>query len=1102
MTRMSAFKRCRVALSLFTILLVSLPLGAFAQDPKQDDEKKDDKKEKKEEELPLKTDKKIEFTTDEGTWMSLDVSPDAKTIIFDLLGDIYTLSSTGGEARRVMGGLSFESQPRFSPDGRKIVFISDRSGAENLWIADPDGSNPKPLTKGRNTSFLSPSWTSDGDYVIASKSTEGLGTFSLWLYHKDGGSGVSLGPPPPPPQPPGSGQPQPPRQNKYGAVASADGRFVYYAQRNGAFTYNAQFPLWQIVRFDRESSETSTITNAQGSAMRPVLSPDGKKLVYATRYESGTALRVRDLETSEEQWLINPVTRDDQESRATRDTMPGYAFMPDGKSLIVPINGKIQRVDVESCKATVIPFTAKVEAEIAPRVYFQNRVEDGSTVRARLIRWPALSPDGKRVVFSSLNKLWLMDLPAGAPRRLTDSSLGEFMPSWSPDGRHVAYVTWSREGGHIHRAAVDGSSRPEQLTRRPAYYANPVYSPDSSKIVFGSGATTDQLFADLTVHDPDVLPDATMDPSEITGIGPSTGVDLRWIPATGGDSTLIGPAQGGRSPHFTSDPNRVYFTTQAGLTSVRIDGLDRRTHFRVTGTGTGPNPPNAEDIKLSPDGQRAFVSLQGKHYMINVPKAGKETVAISITSGPSSVPVKKMSLEGGDYLTWSNDGKSVTWAWGAKFYRQDVSADKPDATDVVVEAPRARPKGTVVLSGARIVTMKADEVIERGDIVITDNRIVAVAAKGKAQIPAGAKVIDVSGKTIIPGLVDVHAHMWPPRGVHQTQVWQYLANLAYGVTTTRDPQSSTTDVFAYTDLVETGDILGPRVYSTGPGVFAQSGIDDKEAARNFIKRYKEAYHTTTLKQYIVGDRIVRQWVSMACKEFGITSTTEGALDMKLDLTQMADGFSGHEHSLPIQPLYKDVVQFVAKTGTFYTPTTLVAYGAPWSENYYFESTDIHGNEKVRRFIPHELIDTMVKRRGQWFLPSEYGHVGLAKACADIVRAGGRVGLGGHGQFQGLGCHWELWNLQSGGMTTLEALRVATLFGAEAIGLQQDVGSIEAGKLADLIVLDKNPLLDIHNTNSIRFVMKNGQMFEGNTLDEVWPTQKKLEKQYWWDRDPR
>jgi imidazolonepropionase-like amidohydrolase len=574
------------------------------------------------------------------------------------------------------------------------------------------------------------------------------------------------------------------------------------------------------------------------------------------------------------------------------------------------------------------------------------------------------------------------------------------------------------------------------------------------------------------------------------------------MPASGGDSKLIAPAQG-RFPHFTSDPERVYLTTQQGLASVRLDGYDRRTHFKVNGTGPAPFQANADDIKLSPDGQKAFVSLQGKHYLINIPRSGKETITISITpTGQSSLPVRKMSLEGGDYLAWSPDGKWVTWSWGAKFYRQDISADKPEVAEAVVEAPRARPKGTVVLSGARIVTMKGDEVIEKGDIVITDNRIAAVGPKGKVAIPGGARTIDVTGKTIIPGFVDVHAHMWPPRGVHQTQVWQYLANLAYGVTTTRDPQSSTTDVFEYTDQVETGDILGPRVYTTGPGVFSGSGVDDKESVRNYIKRYKEAYHTTTLKEYVVGDRIVRQWVAMACKEFGITSTTEGALDMKLDLTQMADGFSGNEHALPIHPLYKDVVQFVAKTGTFYTPTILVAYGAPWTENYWFEHTDVHGNMKLRRFVPHALLDTMVKRRGQWFRDDEYGHKDIASAAAEIVHAGGRVCLGGHGQLQGLGAHWEIWNLQSGGLTPHEALKAATIVGADAIGLQQDVGSLEAGKLADLIVLNKNPLLDIQNTNTILYVMKNGELFEGETLNQIWPKQRTLEKQYWWDADPQ
>src|SRR5258707_4601874 len=536
---MTGWMRVRSLSSLFVIILVwlvslvSMPLASLAQDPQKDDEKKEDSKDKdkKEEGLPLKTDKKIEFTTDEGTWMSLDVSSHGKTIVFDLLGDIYTLPVSGGEAKRIIGGLSFESQPKFSPDGKKIAFISDRSGAENLWLADADGSNPKALTKGRNQLFLSPSWTADGQYVIASRSGDAIGTFAPWMYHRDGGSGVQIGQPDPPPLPPGSGQPQPIRRNRFGAVASPDGRFIYYAQRNGTFSYNAQFPLWQIVRFDRDTSEASPITNAQGSAMRPLLSPDGKKLVYATRFEGSTALRVRDLDTSEERWLINNVTRGDQESRGTRDLMPGYCFMPDGKSLIVPANGKIQRVDFETGKSTNIPFTAKVEAEIAPRVYFENRVDDSTTVRARLIRWPAMSPDGKRVVFSSLNKLWIADLPSGTARRVTDSQAGEFIPAWSPDGRYIAYVTWARDGGQIYRVPAGGGS-PEALTRRSAYYSSPVYSPDGSKIVFVSGSTDDQMYADLHYKDNDVFPDSTADSlnpaeSEIDGIQGNTGTDLR-----------------------------------------------------------------------------------------------------------------------------------------------------------------------------------------------------------------------------------------------------------------------------------------------------------------------------------------------------------------------------------------------------------------------------------------------------------------------------------------------------------------------------------------------------------------------------------------------
>lgn len=1064
------------------------------------------------ESLPLKTAETIEFTTDEVTWMSVDVSPDGRTVIFELLGDLYTMPVAGGEARRIVGGLSFESQPTYSPDGKTIAFLSDRSGVENLWIADADGSNPRAVSKDGKTNdrpqlMVSPAWTPDGQFIIVSKSRmPDPGTLWLYMYHRDGGTGTRIGAPPPPQPDPDS--PTPPAvqpANKMGAVVSPDGRYIYYAQRTGSFTYNARFPLWQIYRHDRETGDVMQVTNAQGSAMRPVLSPDGKWLVYGTRHRTDTALRIRNLETGAERWLAYPVTRDDQESRASRDTLPRYAFMPDGKSLLVPVGGKLQRIDVETGAATPIPFTARVQAEIAPRVYTPVRIEDGDTVRARLIRWPTVSPDGKRLVFSAMNRLYVMDLPGGTPALLTrDASEGEFMPVWSPDGRSIVYVTWTQEGGHIKRVASTGGQS-ETLTRHAGYYLDPCYTPDGTKLVFLSGAASDQLYSILLDTPPADESQEHEGDGEIGGVTPPATLEIRWLPAAGGASTLVAAAQRGRGPHFArGDSSRVYLTTPRGLTSITLDGYDRRTHLRVTGTGPGNNPPAADSIRLSPDGTRAFVSLQNKHYLVSVPRAGREAVEVKITgSGDNaSMPVTRMSRDGGDYLEWTADGQAMTWAWGAQFFTQALNAKEPQKTDIVVQVPRSRPKGSVLLAGARVITMKGDEVFESGDVLVTDNRIAAVGKKGALKLPAGARVIDVGGKTIMPGFVDAHSHMWAPRGLHQTQVWQYYANLAYGVTTTRDPQTSTPDVFAYADMVDAGMMPGPRVFATGPGVFSTSGIDDRDAAFHFIKRYKEAYRTNTIKQYVAGDRIVRQWLIEACKEYGITATIEGSLDLKLNLTQMADGYSGQEHSFPIMPIYKDVVEFTVRTKTFYTPTILVAYGAPWSENYWFESEKADTDAKLHRWVPWELLDGMTRRRPQWFLPEEYGHTKIAKGVTDIVRAGGRASLGSHGQLQGLGAHWETWNLGSAGLTPHETLRVVTIFGAENIGMQQDVGSLEPGKLADLLVLDRNPLENIKNTNSIRYVMKNGEIYEGDTLKQIWPVEKALPKPYWWDTEPK
>lgn len=229
-------------------------------------------------------------------------------------------------------------------------------------------------------------------------------------------------------------------------------------------------------------------------------------------------------------------------------------------------------------------------------------------------------------------------------------------------------------------------------------------------------------------------------------------------------------------------------------------------------------------------------------------------------------------------------------------------------------------------------------------------------------------------------------------------------------------------------------------------------------------------------------------------------TTEGGLDFKMNLTEMLDGYPGHEHSYPIMPLFKDAVELAARSGITYTPTLLVNYGGPFAENYFYERFDIHENAKVRRFFPHEEIDVRAERRA-WFRDNQYVFDRIAKGAAAILRAGGRVGLGGHSQMEGLGVHWELQALASGGLTPHEVLRIGTINGAEAIGFGQDLGSLEPGKLADLVVLDRNPLEDIKNTEAIRYVLKNGRLYEGETLNEVYPRKRELPKMRWTDGVP-
>ncbi len=1066
-----------------------------------------------ESDLPLIPTRALRFTTDEGTWMSLDLAPDGRTIVFDILGDLYTIPATGGAATRITSGSGFDGQPRFSPDGKSIVFVSDRSGSENLYLVNPDGKNLRPLTRGPGQAFISPDFTPDGQYVVVSKSND------LWLYHVGGGSGLRLTGATPPPTPgagPGGG---PAPVNFMGASVSPDGRYIYAGARTGPAGYNQMMGTTQVVMYDRQTGRLATRTLNLGTAFRPAISPDGKWLAYASRQMAVTGLKLRELSSGDERWLSHDIQRDDIESRGSRDLLPGYSWTSDSRAIVLAHHGRIWSLDIATGKQTQIPFTAEVDQLIGELVKFEYPIND-TLLTVRQIRGPRPSPDGKRLVFSALDRLWAMDLPNGTPKRLTTSSDGEHMPVWSPDGKYIAYVSWTEDGGDIWRIPAAGG-RPEKLTTQTAFYDDIMYAPNGSRIVAARAARTQRAI----VNDE---------------INPNLAItDLVWIPAAGGASTFITSLTNAGRPHFTSDSTRIWFyEAPEGLVSLRWDGTDRKAHLKVTGfqqPNAGPNaqPTQASELQASPDGNRVLALVNNRVFVVPLPMTGGTTPSISVqqpTGG--AVPFRRLSRIGGDWMGWGADSRAVFYSLGRSFFQYDLaradslaadSASKappsrgdgrgaganagPNTpvyeamrTDVAIVAPKDRPIGSVVLRGARIITMKGDLVIAKGDVVVTNNRIVGVGEQGSVPVPTGATVIDVTGKTIMPGLVDIHAHMWPQWGVHSPQPYMYTVNLAYGVTTTRDPQTSTSDVISYGDAVDVGQIIGPRIYTTGPGIFIQDDVSSADDAKEVMRRYSEFYLTETIKQYMAGDRRQRQWIAMAAKEQRITPTLEGGLDFKKNMTEAMDGYAGIEHTLPIAPMYRDAVSLFAQSGTTWTPTLLVQYGGPWAENWWYEHHDILADAKLMHFTPFSELERRGLRRPQWFRESEYSYRLFAEQAKKVVEAGGRVGLGGHGQLQGLGVHWELWSIASGGMKPMDVLRVGTIFGAEAIGLQANLGSVEVGKLADLMILDANPLDDIRNTNTIHWVMKNGRLYEGSSLAEVWPRARPLPKQWWMAND--
>ena len=1024
--------------------------------------------------------RQVTIDTRSGTWMSLDVSPDGRTIAFDLLGDIYVLPIEGGDATAVDSGMSWSMQPRFSPDGTEIAFTSDAGGGDNIWIMKADGSEARQLTKEDFRLLNNPYWSPDGSYIAARKhftTTRSLGTGEIWMYHRNGGGGVVV-----------VERPSEAHQKELGEPAfSPDGRYVYYSldQTPGStfiYAQDSNGEVFAIRRHDLETGEDEVFVTGAGGALRPSPSPDGRHLAFVRRIRGKSALFLKDLVSGSEYPIFEGLDQDLQEVWGVQGVYPNMDWMPDSQSVVFWADGGIKRVDITSKDVTEIPFRVRDTRTVydAPRPAIEVAPARFETT---MVRNAELSPDGSQVVFESAGRLYIKRLPDGAPRRLTRDATDhfEYDPSWSRDGRNIVFVTWDdQELAHVHRVRASGG-KSTRLTRQPGHYHGPRFSPDGDSIVFEADSG-----GYLT------SPEWSM----------QTGVLM--VPSNGGEADLV--MSDGSNPHFGARGDRLYVTRRGeggrSLVSIDLDGERPRTH------ASGEHLLRYE---VAPDDSHVAFRQNYHIYVLPLPPGGKP---LSISTSVTSVNMAKASGDGGNYPHWSDGGRTLAWSLGATLYQagiDDLLALRGEEEDGY-EAPETGvsmsmqleadvPDSTVALTGARVVTMVGADggVIENGVVVVEGNRITAVGSAGDVAIPDAAERVDASGKTIIPGLIDAHAHGSQGVGVIPEQNWMAYATLAFGVTTIHDPSNDATEVFAAAEMQRTGQILAPRIYSTGNIIYGAKStyfadINSLDDAREHVRRLK-AQGAISVKNYNQPRREQRQQVTTAAREENMLVVAEGGSLFHMDLSMVADGNSAIEHNLPQSMLYDDVLQFWGQTNVAYTPTLGVTYGGMSGETYWYQATDVWKHPILSRFVPPHVLQPRSVRRIT--APDEDFYHAVSAATAKLLADRDvMVSIGAHGQREGLASHWEMWTFAQGGMSPIEVLRTATTAPAKALGFDEDLGTLEPGKLADLVIIDANVVEDIFQSDKVDMVMLNGRLYDAATLNETVTGDRRTAPFYW------
>jgi imidazolonepropionase-like amidohydrolase/Tol biopolymer transport system component len=998
---------------------------------------------------------KIDINVSEGTWMNITVSPDGKHLVFDLLGDIYQIPIAGGEATPLAQGIAWQMQPVYSPDGKYIAFTSDEDGGDNIWIMNADGTNPHPITTETFRLLNSPAWSPDSQYLVARKhftGTRSLGAGEVWMYHIAGGEGVKL-------------TERPNEQKDLGEPAySPDGRYIYFSQdatpgKTFHYSKDSVKGIYKIKRYNTQTGDIEVIIEGTGGAIRPTPSPDGKTLAYIKRDGFQSTLYSVDLNSGKETKLYDKLDRDMQETWAIHGVYPTMSWTNDNKHIVFWAKGKINKLDEDSKQVSDIPFSVNAQRDIQPSVRFTQNL-DQDEFNVKMLRMAQVSPDGNKVVFEALGKIWIRNINDGKKTRLTrlDEDINELFPQWSRDGKDIVFTTWTDQLQGSVRVVSARGGKAKVLTSEPGKYVEPTFSPNGDYVVYRKARGGD-----------------------ITPRTWSQEPGLYKVDIKGKQNTKL--TASGHQPQFGADSDRVYFIDVADtpeFSSIGMNGFEKRTHY---------TSEHATEFRLSPNGEHLAFAERFRVYVTPFAKHG-ETIAI----GPkaTNLPIIQLSTRAGESISWNGKNNQLYWTLGPDLYQAEVDTQygksetkvEPIITSLGFKDNADVPRGTVVFTGGKVITMENDKVIDNGVVIVKDNKIVSVGG-ANTTIPKDAQVIDISGKTIMPGLFDAHAHGGQADDeIIPQQNWALYSGLSLGVTSIHDPSNDTTEIFAASEQQKSGRIVGPRIFSTGTILYGANlpGYTSLDDAKFHLERLKKV-GAFSVKSYNQPRRDQRQQIIAAARELEMMVVPEGGSLLQHNLSMIADGHTTVEHSLPVASIYNDIKQFWSQTEVHYTPTLVVAYGGISGENYWYDKTDVWAHPRLSMYVPHDILDARSMRRTT-APDAHYNHFNVARVANELNELGVKPNIGAHGQREGLAAHWEMWMFAQGGMSNMEVLKTATINPAITFGMDHQLGSIKVGKLADLIVVDGDPLADIRTTDKVTYTMVNGKLFNSETMDQL------------------